>query len=110
MAEDSYALADHVRDMVGIDRLIHEPARLVICAVLYAVKRADFLYLHKQTGLTRGNLSFHLSKLEDSGYIAIEKTYNGKIPLTICSMTATGRRAFAAYRDNLKRAAQKLPR
>lgn len=109
MAEKAIATADHLRGMVDIDRLIHEPARLVICAVLYAVKRADFLYLHHETGLTRGNLSFHLSKLEDNGYIAIEKTYDGKIPRTICRMTAAGRRAFDAYRESLQRAAQSLP-
>jgi DNA-binding MarR family transcriptional regulator len=109
MPDDIYDLNDHVRDIVGIDRLIHEPARLVICAILYAVKNADFIYLLQQTKLTRGNLSSHLAKLEKSGYIEIEKTYSGKIPRTICQMTGTGREAFTIYREHLKQAAQSLP-
>jgi DNA-binding transcriptional ArsR family regulator len=81
-----------------IDRLIHEPARLVIVTILNAVDKADFLYLQSETGLTKGNLSAHLSKLEEGGYVTIEKTYKGKIPLTICRLTATGRNAFKGYR------------
>jgi len=109
MPNENYDLSDDVRDLVSIDRLIHEPARLVICAILYAVKNADFLYLLHQTGLTRGNLSSHLSKLEKGGYINIEKTYHGKVPRTICQMTETGREAFDIYREHLKRATRILP-
>jgi len=86
-----------------IDRLIHEPARLVIVTILNAVESADFLYLQKEAGLTKGNLSAHLSKLEESGYISIEKTYRGKIPLTICRLTDKGREAFTRYRKNLQK-------
>jgi len=82
-----YTLHEDIREVVDIDRLIHEPSRMVICAVLYAVKSADFLYLARQTGLTKGNLSSHLSKLEKSDYIEIKKTFDGKIPRTTCSMT-----------------------
>lgn len=110
MTDETFELNDHVRDLVDIDRLIHEPARLVICAILYAVKRADFIYLLHQTGLTRGNLSSHLAKLEKNDYIVIEKTYAGKVPRTICQMTDIGREAFKTYRDNLNRAAQSLPK
>ena len=81
-----------------IDRLIHEPARLVIVTVLNAVEAADFLYLQRETGLTKGNLSAHLTKLQDGGYIAIEKTYKGRVPLTICRLTDQGREAFRRYR------------
>jgi len=85
-----------------LDRLIHEPARLMIITILSAVDSADFLYLQRETGLTKGNLSSHLSKLEDAEYITIEKTYRGKIPLTICKLSGNGRKAFTEYRDQLK--------
>lgn len=85
-----------------IDRLIHEPARLVIVTVLNAVESADFLYLQRETGLTKGNLSAHLSRLQDGGYIEIEKTYKGKIPLTLCRLTNPGREAFRRYRKQLQ--------
>ncbi len=89
-------------DLVSVDRLIHEPARLVIMAILYAAASADFLYLQRETGLTKGNLSSHLSKLESSGYLEIEKTFQGKTPRTTCSLTEEGRQAFAAYIKQMK--------
>ena len=92
----------NLQDVIGVDRLIHEPARLVIVAILFAVEQADFLYLLHETGLTKGNLSSHLSKLEDAGYIAVEKTYDGKIPRTTCQLTDAGRAAFGEYREHLK--------
>jgi DNA-binding transcriptional ArsR family regulator len=95
MSTDLRALAD-------VDRLIHEPSRTVILAVLAAVESADFLYLQRETGLTKGNLSVHLSKLEEAGYVSIEKTYRGKIPMTLCRMTKNGRQAFETYRKQLK--------
>ena len=98
-----------IREIVGVDRLLHEPSRLVICAVLYVVKRADFLYLQRQTGLTAGNLSAHLQKLEKNDYIKIEKTFDGKTPRTTCELVDTGRTAFDAYRENIKRLAIQLP-
>jgi len=85
-----------------IDRLLHEPARAVISAILYAVESADFLYLQRETGLTKGNLSAHLARLEEAGYVEIEKTYRGKIPLTLCRLTEKGRKAFDNYRSQLK--------
>lgn len=88
--------------LTGVDRLIHEPSRSVILAVLSVVKRADFLYLQRETGLTKGNLTVHLSKLEAAGYIKIEKTYRGKLPLTLCSLTEEGKQAFEAYRKQLR--------
>lgn len=88
--------------IVDVDRIVHEPARLMILAILYTVESADFLYLQNETGLTKGNLSSHLSKLEEAGYIEVEKTYRGKIPLTICRLTENGRNAFANYRNQLK--------
>lgn len=90
------------RKFSDVDRMIHEPARLMILTILSAVDSADFLYLQRETGLTKGNLSSHLSKLEDAEYITIEKTYRGKIPLTICKLSGNGRKAFTEYRDQLK--------
>jgi len=96
------AEAGATRSLVGVDRLIHEPSRSVILAILSVVKNADFLYLLRETGLTKGNLTVHLSKLEAAGYINIEKTYRGKYPLTLCSLTEEGKQAFENYRKQLK--------
>ena len=90
------------RSLAEVNRLIHEPSRSVILAVLFAVESADFLYLQRETRLTKGNLSVHLSRLEEAGYISIEKTYRGKIPLTLCRMTEEGREAFKDYRKQLQ--------
>jgi DNA-binding transcriptional ArsR family regulator len=91
-----------LRALTDVDRLIHEPSRTVILAILAAVDCADFLYLQRETGLTKGNLSVHLSKLEAAGYVSIEKTYRGKVPLTLCRLTKDGHKAFDAYRQQLK--------
>jgi DNA-binding MarR family transcriptional regulator len=102
-------MADDFRSMINVDRIIHEPARLIIVAILYAVESADFLYLLRETGLTKGNLSSHLARLEDVGYVDIEKTFHGKIPRTICRLTDSGRAAFDEYRERLKRAIDTMP-
>jgi DNA-binding MarR family transcriptional regulator len=96
-------MTKELRSLVDVDRLIHEPARLMIVAILSAVESADFLYLQRETGLTKGNLSSHLTRLEEGGYIQIEKTYRGKLPLTICRLTPAGQKAFQDYRKRLKR-------
>ena len=80
---------------VDIDKLIHEPARLMLLAQLYVVEGADFLFLMRQTGLTQGNVSGHLNKLEDAKYVEIEKGYVGKRPHTMISLTKKGRKAFS---------------
>jgi DNA-binding MarR family transcriptional regulator len=95
-------------DLSGVDRLIHEPARLIIMAILNAIDEADFLYLLNETGLTRGNLSTHLSKLEEAGYLQIEKTFRGKIPRTVCSLSEEGRAAFEKYRKQLRQIAGRI--
>lgn len=92
-----------------VDRLLHEPARLRLASLLYPVESADFLFLQRESGLTKGNLSFHLAKLEAAGYLAIEKTYRGKVPLTVCRLTERGREAFRLYREQLRRLVQDLP-
>jgi DNA-binding MarR family transcriptional regulator len=92
-----------------MDRLIHEPARRVIATILYAAESADFLYLLRETGLSKGNLSSHLAKLEAAGYVGIEKTYRGKVPLTVCRLTERGREAVRNYRDYLKKVVAGMP-
>ena len=87
--------------MSEVDRVIHEPARLTILALLSGAKEADFLFLTRETGLTKGNLSSHLMKLEESGYVEIEKTFRGKIPLTLVRMTSKGRAALQTYRKTM---------
>lgn len=110
MADDLESVAsDDLRNVTDLDRVIHEPARLIITTILYAVESADFLYLLHETRLTKGNLSSHLAKLEQAGYVHIEKTYQGKIPRTVCSLTEEGRAAFSTYRDHLKRAVDSMP-
>ncbi len=97
------------RSVTGLDRVLHEPARLAIVTILYSVESTDFLYLLRETGLTKGNLSSHLAKLESAGYIAVEKTFRGKIPMTICRLTESGRAAFRAYRDHLRQVVMSMP-
>lgn len=94
-------MTNDLRSLTDVDRLLHEPSRAVIVAILMAVESADFVFLQRETGLTKGNLSAHLTKLEDAGYIKIEKTFRGKYPLTLCKLTEMGREAFAVYRKKL---------
>jgi len=96
-------MSDDFASLTDFDRILHSPARLTIVAILSAVEEADFIYLLNESGLTKGNLSTHLSKLEESGYIEVEKTYRGKSPLTLCRLTKAGRNAFNDYRIQLKR-------
>lgn len=91
-----------LRGLAGIDRVIHEPARLAVATILSVVESADFLYLQHETGLTKGNLSFHLAKLEEAGYVSIEKTYRGRIPLTLVRLTEAGTEALREYRAKIK--------
>ena len=86
-----------------IDKIIHEPARLQIMTQLYVVDEADFIYIMHQTGLTWGNLSSHMTKLEDAGYIEVRKEFQEKKPHTILNITAAGRKAFERYRKTLDR-------
>ena len=91
-----------LQSLAKLDRVIHEQARLMIMTVLYAVREADFLYLQRECGLTQGNLSSHLAKLETAQYVLIEKTFKGKYPLTICSLTPKGRAAFDDYVQRIR--------
>lgn len=87
--------------MADFDRVIHEPARLLLVALLRNVEKADFIFLLNDSGLTKGNLSSHLAKPEEAGYVEIEKTYRGKVPLTLIGLTKSGRAAFDEYRKQM---------
>jgi DNA-binding transcriptional ArsR family regulator len=91
-----------IRSLSEIDRVIHEPGRLMIVALLFAVEKADFLYLQHESGLNKGTLSSHLSRLEEAGYVEIAKSFRGKIPQTMLTLTGAGRVAFEEYRKKLK--------
>ncbi|HUC84144.1 MAG TPA: transcriptional regulator [Candidatus Acidoferrales bacterium] len=86
-----------LRAIAELDRVIHEPGRMMIVALLAAVKECDFLYLQRETELNKGNLSSHLARLEECGYVEIRKTYRGKVPQTLLRLTSAGRAAFDAY-------------
>lgn len=94
--------ASNENQQVEIDKLIHEPARLKIIAQLYVVESADFLFIMRQTGLSQGNVSGHLSKLEDAAYVEINKGYIGKRPQTMISLTKKGRESFKKYIENMR--------
>ena len=86
-----------------IDKVIHGPARLKIVAQLYVVDSADMVFLMRQTELTWGNLSSHVTKLESAGYIEVVKVFSEKKPRTTLKLTKEGREAFETYRKNIKR-------
>lgn len=99
---------ENLKPLAEIDRVIHEPARLLILAYLSVVESADFLFLMNQTKLTRGNLSSHLSKLEAAGYVEIKKVFVEKIPRTLLALTEQGRNAFHEYRRNMQQVLDSL--
>ncbi len=87
-----------------LDPVIHSRIRLAILSILISVKDADFNYLKQTIGTTDGNLSTHLTKLEEKQYIKVAKGFKGKKPHTSCSLTAKGKQAFSNYMkalDNL---------
>jgi DNA-binding transcriptional ArsR family regulator len=86
-----------------LDRLIHEPGRLAILTVLSSVQAADFVFLQRTTGLTKGNLSSHLTKLEEAGLVEIHKRFVGKKPNTNVALTAVGKERIARHWDQLER-------
>jgi DNA-binding transcriptional ArsR family regulator len=94
-------MSEPLRNLSDLDRVIHEPARLLLVALLSSVESADFLFLLKESGLTKGNLSVHLSRLEEAGYLRVEKTFRGKIPHTEFRLTPKGRSAFDQYRKDI---------
>jgi DNA-binding transcriptional ArsR family regulator len=98
-------------EIAAINRLVHEPARLAILTALSACDKADFVFLLSLTGLTKGNLSSHLSKLEQAGLVRIEKQFEGKQPITYISLTREGRKGLDehwARLETIRRAAKRL--
>ncbi|MES2459898.1 MAG: transcriptional regulator [Armatimonadota bacterium] len=93
---------EQIKVIAELDRVIHEPARLMLVAMLSEVEEVDFLYLLRETGMSKGNLSSHLSRLETAGYVEVTKAYRGKIQMTLCRLTDSGRAAFNEYRATLK--------
>lgn len=87
--------------LAGLDKRIHEPARLAICTALHACEHADFVYLRRLTGLSDGNLSMHLAKLAAAGLVTIDKRFEGRTPRTTARLTDEGRTAIAAYWQQL---------
>lgn len=95
--------------LAEIDPLIHAPARLMVITYLYVVDSIDFVYLKRVTGLSWGNLSTHLTKLEDAGYVSIRKSFQDKKPHTMIQLTDRGRAAFREYKDDMQRVLGNLP-
>jgi len=93
---------DIIQPLSDNDKIIHEPARLMIMSYLYVVESADFVFLRNQTGLTDGNLSSHLSKLESVGYLEVQKKFKGKKPQTLLKLSNKGREAFDLYRKKME--------
>lgn len=98
-----------LKNLAGLDPLIHAPARLMVLTYLYVVDSIDFVYLKRVTDLSWGNLSRHLSKLEEAGYVELEKSFQDKKPHTMIRLTNRGREAFRAYKDGLQDLLGNLP-
>nr|WP_263785497.1 transcriptional regulator [Salinibacter grassmerensis] len=88
--------------LAELDKLIHEPARLSILTALSSCGQADFTFLRRLTGLTRGNLSSHLSRLKEAGLVDVDKSFEDKTPVTTVSLSEEGRRTIARYWDDLQ--------
>lgn len=85
-----------------LDPVLHERGRLAIASVLAAVESLTFTEIRDQLEMTDGNLSVHLTKMEDKGYVGIEKQFVGRKPQTTIRLTPTGRKAFTRYLDHLE--------
>lgn len=101
MPADQSSLPD-LDPIEKIDPAIHAPSRLMILAFLAAVDSADFTFLLKQTRLTRGNLSTHVSRLEEAGYVEVKKEFVDRIPRTLYRLTDAGKDAIQEYRDTMQ--------
>ena len=93
----------------SIDQVIHAQARLMVLSYLYVVDSVDYVFLMHLTGLTWGNLATHLNKLEEAGYIQVEKTFQGKKPHSTVRLTDRGREAFRAYKKSMQQVLDDLP-
>jgi DNA-binding MarR family transcriptional regulator len=100
---------EELRPLAEINQVIHAPARLMILSYLYVVESADYVFLMRLTGLTWGNLATHLAKLEEAGYIQVQKEFKGKKPHSVIHLTAEGRKAFRQYKNSLQQVLDDLP-
>jgi DNA-binding MarR family transcriptional regulator len=98
-----------IESLADIDQLVHAPARLMVMTYLYVVDSIDFVYLKRITSLSWGNLSTHLTKLEEGGYVKLEKTFVDKKPHTMISLTEEGRKAFREYKNGMQEVLGNLP-
>jgi DNA-binding PadR family transcriptional regulator len=89
--------------------MVHEPARLALLAHLAVLEEADFVYLQNETGMTRGNLGGHMTKLEAAGYVTVEKTYRRRTPRTVFALTVRGREALMSWREQMAGIVAMLP-
>ena len=92
--------------ILKLDPIIHAPTRLAILSILITVENANFTFLREAIGITDGNLSTHLTKLETNALVKIQKTYKGKKPQTICAITEKGRKALNKYIEQLEQIVQ----
>jgi len=88
--------------ILGIDRLVHSPARLAILTYMSVVEEGDAVYLFNQTGLTWGNLSANITRLQEAGYLEVSKGFRNKKPRTLLRLTPKGREAFEAYHETMR--------
>jgi DNA-binding transcriptional ArsR family regulator len=95
--------------LADINQVIHAPARLMILSYLYVVESADYVFIMRQTGLTWGNLSTHLTKLEEAGYVDVKKEFKGRKPHTTLRLTRRGRTAFREYKKSMQQVLDDLP-
>ena len=109
MAKQKKTKEIELESLADIDPLVHAPARLMVMTYLYVVDSIDFVYLRRITGLSWGNLSTHLTKLEEGGYVKLEKTFLDKKPHTMISLTDEGRKAFRDYKDGMQEVLGNLP-
>ena len=100
---------DSLAAIAGLDRLVHQPARLSTMAILRVVENAGFLYVMRESGRTRGNLWSHASKLESAGHLEVKKEFVDKIPRTLLGLTPRGHDAFQAYVERMKQVLEGLP-
>ena len=103
------AVEPDLQPLADINQVIHAPARLMVLTYLYVIDSADYVFLLRLTGLTWGNLSTHISKLEEAGYIAVEKEFRGKKPHSTVRLTPQGRAAFKAYKKSMQQVLDDLP-
>ena len=106
MTSDDDARVNLIND---VDWVIHEPSRYNITALLYVLESADFVFVQRQTGMTPGNLSAHVRKLVQAGYVKVDKGFANNFPRTTLSLTDEGRLGFETYRKNMKQVLDNLP-